>query len=361
MGGANATSTRILKKPIQFRKMPTPFGTRESSGVCTWCECDLEGSTSEKIAVYAYEPYWESRENMRKTGSLNERTNLNYDQDQDQDQDDEKILSTETTPQPKKHLDNKGLFGFGNRGAELYNTGSTQKGRTASNRASDGGKSMRSGGGSLEPISEMNVITDDYVDDAELRDSGDDGKISQILDSEFIVGKSSDALGLFKKLVKEILSYRNGAFVRGEKVDGVKMFSDDMRSTRSAMSGRSAVSKISANSFRANIVGKKKNQGVVRMHTKGVVLIRMLAPNVCEVTMVQNVRDGGKVPASIINNFVATQLNLVNFIQSKYERSGAEVDSEIAQHFVTAIPRNLQLVNDEQHLMVRKMRARIDR
>jgi hypothetical protein len=58
-----------------------------------------------------------------------------------------------------------------------------------------------------------------------------------------------------------------------------------------------------------------------------------LAENVCQVTLVMQATLGGQIPIALLNLRVLSTLSLVKLIQSKYERDGKAVDTEMRAAF----------------------------
>jgi len=94
---------------------------------------------------------------------------------------------------------------------------------------------------------------------------------------------------------------------------------------------RSKVNKQKSNSsvHPANDGEEEQSLGVAQLETKGVWVITPLAQNVCEVTLVTNIVDKGKIPSSMVNAKMGSALNAVTFLRAFYERTGLVVDAEV--------------------------------
>jgi len=68
---------------------------------------------------------------------------------------------------------------------------------------------------------------------------------------------------------------------------------------------------------------------IVQVLMTGVYLIKPIAPNVCEATMVNRLEDTGKIPKKIFNTTVGRSLLAVNDLKNYFERSGLIVDRRL--------------------------------
>ena len=75
------------------------------------------------------------------------------------------------------------------------------------------------------------------------------------------------------------------------------------------------------------------------MLTKGVWVVKSVAPEVCEATLVQRIEDTGKVPRKILNSFVGRSLAVMSGVKGYFERNGLVVDKEVRGVFVNNIPK----------------------
>ena len=105
---------------------------------------------------------------------------------------------------------------------------------------------------------------------------------------------------------------------------------------------------------------EEQSLGVVQLETRGVWVITPLAQNLCEVTLVANIVDKGKIPTSLVNAKIGSALNVVAFLKEFYERSGLVVDKELRAEFVKNVPRTVHLITDEQELFVQQEIDSID-
>ena len=87
--------------------------------------------------------------------------------------------------------------------------------------------------------------------------------------------------------------------------------------------------------------------------------MKSLAPNVCEVTMVANARDGGYLPAAIVNAKWQSSMNVIETLLLYYERRHLIVDREVRDHFGVRIP--VALVTEEVREIVGVQQQQLDK
>ena len=75
----------------------------------------------------------------------------------------------------------------------------------------------------------------------------------------------------------------------------------------------------------------------VQLKTKGCWFITPLSKNVCEVTLITNIVDEGRIPIAIINKKIGSALKVVSFLRLFYQRNGQIVDKEMRDNFVANI------------------------
>ena len=115
---------------------------------------------------------------------------------------------------------------------------------------------------------------------------------------------------------------------------GVGMNTPNLRSA--AITPITTVSQISTIS--TNKVEKTTEEKVVQILTKGVWIIKPIAPNACEATLVQRVKDTGKIPKKVLNMHIGRTLNVIFYLKGYFERNGVVVDKELRNEFVRRIP-----------------------
>ena len=96
-------------------------------------------------------------------------------------------------------------------------------------------------------------------------------------------------------------------------------------STRSKRSKRTSNSSVHP----TNNGEEELSLGVTQLETKGAWIITPLAQNLCEVTLVTNIVDKGKIPTSLVNASIGRTLNAATFLKAFYERTGLVVDTEV--------------------------------
>ena len=96
-----------------------------------------------------------------------------------------------------------------------------------------------------------------------------------------------------------------------------------------------------------------KNGGrMVQLKTKGVYVIRVLALNLCEVTLVNSIADSFHNSFASLNTQIKGALNEINVVRHLYERSGELVDRELRHAFVMNVPQIASGASKEQHQLV---------
>jgi len=78
---------------------------------------------------------------------------------------------------------------------------------------------------------------------------------------------------------------------------------------------------------------------VIQVLAKGVWVIKSIAPNVCEATMVNRLEDTGKVPKRILNTYAGRSLRAMYDLKNYFKRNGLAVDKEVRDAFVNNIPK----------------------
>ena len=91
-----------------------------------------------------------------------------------------------------------------------------------------------------------------------------------------------------------------------------------------------------------------------RATTRGFYHFKALAPSVCQVTYLLQVKLGGSIPKAIMASRTKRVLGAVQEMQDKFERKGAVVDAEMRSAF--PLPPPLAELNDEQKLVVESCR-----
>ena len=86
----------------------------------------------------------------------------------------------------------------------------------------------------------------------------------------------------------------------------------------------------------SNISDREK---IVQLLIDGVLLVKPIAPNICEGTMVSRLEDTGKIPRKILNSFVGRSLAVMSGVKGYFERNGLVVDKEVRDAFVANIPK----------------------
>jgi len=87
-----------------------------------------------------------------------------------------------------------------------------------------------------------------------------------------------------------------------------------------------------------------------RATTRGFYHFKALAPSVCQVTYLLQVKLGGSIPKAIMASRTKQVLGAVQEMQAKFERKGKVVDAEMRTAF--PLPPPLAELNDEQKLVV---------
>ena len=92
-----------------------------------------------------------------------------------------------------------------------------------------------------------------------------------------------------------------------------------------------------------------------RATTRGFYHFKVLAPSVCQVTYLLQIKLGGSIPKAAMASRTKQTLGSVQEMQAKYERKGKVVDAEMRSAF--PLPPPLAELNDEQKLVVENNRA----
>ena len=74
---------------------------------------------------------------------------------------------------------------------------------------------------------------------------------------------------------------------------------------------------------------KERHGNLVKGKAQQVFVIERISPNISKVTFATNPDVGGKIPSSIGNTLITTNLNVVNDVYDVFERRGKDVDEEV--------------------------------
>jgi len=97
---------------------------------------------------------------------------------------------------------------------------------------------------------------------------------------------------------------------------------------------------------------------VVQVLTKGVWVLKKLAPNVCEATIVQRTEDMGNIPIKIFNRNIGRFLKTLTGMYRHFQRNGVVVDKEIRDMFIRNIPR--AIVTEQVSDIVDEQLSKVD-
>ena len=88
-----------------------------------------------------------------------------------------------------------------------------------------------------------------------------------------------------------------------------------------------------------NKINDGKNDKIVQILMKGVWVIKRLAPNVCEATIVNRIEDTGSIPKMVFNMNIGRSLGVIYDLKGYFERNDTVVDKELRNEFIVSIPR----------------------
>ena len=111
----------------------------------------------------------------------------------------------------------------------------------------------------------------------------------------------------------------------------INFISEQKGRTISKKMSKSVTRPINTSVHPTNSKEGRQNIGIVQLETRGLWVITPLAQDLCEVTLVTNIVDKGKIPTSIINASIGRTLNAATFHKAFYERNGLVVDAEVSE------------------------------